>query len=106
MVPLFADYAALVFRAFGNRVMHWTTMNEPQTFCFSGYSTGGHAPGVKSLVCRGNPLYGPAWYSHQWHARGSAHPLVSVLAVESQVQNLVQGTSTAVCCNGIRKACS
>lgn len=51
VVPLFADYAAVLFKAFGDRVKQWTTMNEPQTFCFSGYSSGGHAPGVRSLVC-------------------------------------------------------
>ncbi len=50
IVPLFAQYAATVFQAFGSRVTHWTTMNEPQTFCFSGYSSGGNAPGVRSLV--------------------------------------------------------
>ena len=50
IVPLFAAYAAEVFRALGDRVVHWTTFNEPATFCFSGYSTGGHAPGVRSLV--------------------------------------------------------
>ena len=36
----------------GDRVVHWTTFNEPATFCFSGYSTGGHAPGVRSLARR------------------------------------------------------
>ena len=52
IVPLFAAYAAEVFKTLGDRVVHWTTFNEPATFCFSGYSTGGHAPGVRSLARR------------------------------------------------------
>jgi beta-glucosidase len=41
----FADYAALVQAALGDRVARWITLNEP--FCASilGYATGRHAPG-------------------------------------------------------------
>jgi beta-glucosidase len=41
----FADYAGLVHQALGDRVRHWTTLNEP--FCSSliGYAAGDHAPG-------------------------------------------------------------
>lgn len=46
VVEPFRQYARTMFQAFGNRVKHWTTMNEPQTFCFVGYSTGTHAPGI------------------------------------------------------------
>ncbi|HEX6194375.1 MAG TPA: GH1 family beta-glucosidase [Jiangellaceae bacterium] len=41
----FADYAGLMFDAIGDRVKHWSTLNEP--FCSSllGYASGEHAPG-------------------------------------------------------------
>lgn len=42
----FADYADLVSRALGDRIKHWTTLNEPWTFCWSGHATGEDAPGL------------------------------------------------------------
>lgn len=41
----FAEYAALVHEALGDRVTHWTTLNEPWCSAFLGYATGRHAPG-------------------------------------------------------------
>ena len=41
----FAAYAEVAFKAFGNRVTHWTTFNEPFSFVFMGYQSGVHAPG-------------------------------------------------------------
>ncbi|MCQ4084785.1 GH1 family beta-glucosidase [Streptomyces sp. RB6PN25] len=41
----FADYAALVARALGDRVPMWTTLNEPWCSAFLGYGSGVHAPG-------------------------------------------------------------
>jgi beta-glucosidase len=41
----FADYAALVYRALGDRVPAWTTLNEPWCSAFLGYASGEHAPG-------------------------------------------------------------
>jgi len=41
----FADYAAIVADALGDRVRHWTTMNEPWCAAFLGYGAGIHAPG-------------------------------------------------------------
>ncbi|WFF00285.1 GH1 family beta-glucosidase [Micromonospora sp. WMMD964] len=41
----FADYADLVFRALGDRVPAWLTINEPKTVVQNGYLTGHHAPG-------------------------------------------------------------
>ena len=41
----FADYAALVHDALGDRVRTWTTLNEPWCSAFLGYASGEHAPG-------------------------------------------------------------
>lgn len=44
VVPRFVEYADACFKAFGSRVKHWMTFNEPLTFCVLGYQ-GIHAPG-------------------------------------------------------------
>ena len=41
----FADYAAIVGEALGDRVHTWTTLNEPWCSAYLGYGSGGHAPG-------------------------------------------------------------
>ncbi|MFG1837406.1 GH1 family beta-glucosidase [Micromonospora sp. NPDC049175] len=41
----FADYADVVFRALGDSVPAWLTINEPKTVVQNGYLTGHHAPG-------------------------------------------------------------
>jgi beta-glucosidase len=41
----FADYAATVHGALGDRVRTWTTLNEPWCSAFLGYASGEHAPG-------------------------------------------------------------
>ncbi|KAL0039349.1 hypothetical protein WJX79_004246 [Trebouxia sp. C0005] len=43
----FAEYANICFRAFGDRVKHWSTFNEPWTFVEVGYHIGVHAPGYR-----------------------------------------------------------
>ncbi|WP_428964744.1 GH1 family beta-glucosidase [Micromonospora fluostatini] len=43
----FADYADTVFRALGDRIPVWLTVNEPKTVVQNGYLTGHHAPGKK-----------------------------------------------------------
>lgn len=43
----FADYAAAVHDRLGDRVEHWTTLNEPWVSAFLGYGNGVHAPGRK-----------------------------------------------------------
>jgi beta-glucosidase len=43
----FADYAAVVCGALGDRVARWITVNEPQVVASHGYRTGEHAPGVR-----------------------------------------------------------
>ena len=41
----FAEYAALMHAALGDRVQNWTTLNEPWCSAFLGYGSGEHAPG-------------------------------------------------------------
>jgi beta-glucosidase len=43
----FADYAALIGHALGDRIPHWAIFNEPKTFTGVGYWNGTHAPGRK-----------------------------------------------------------
>ncbi|HSK65745.1 MAG TPA: GH1 family beta-glucosidase, partial [Anaerolineales bacterium] len=43
----FADYAVLMARRLGDRVRHWTTLNEPGVIAFDGNFTGEHAPGLQ-----------------------------------------------------------
>ncbi|GGO23316.1 beta-glucosidase [Microbispora rosea subsp. aerata] len=41
----FADFAATVHAELGDRVKHWSTVNEPWCAAFLGYASGEHAPG-------------------------------------------------------------
>jgi beta-glucosidase len=43
----FAEYAAVVAQALGDRIGRWITLNEPQVVASHGYLTGEHAPGVQ-----------------------------------------------------------
>ncbi|WP_130798692.1 GH1 family beta-glucosidase [Streptomyces otsuchiensis] len=45
----FADYAEATHAALGDRVRHWTTLNEPWCSAWLGYHTGEHAPGRKDF---------------------------------------------------------
>jgi beta-glucosidase len=44
----FADYARVLFAAFGDRVALWATLNEPWVVMDAGYAHGVHAPGHRS----------------------------------------------------------
>ncbi|WP_166351215.1 GH1 family beta-glucosidase [Phytoactinopolyspora limicola] len=46
----FADYAAHVHHALGDRVDRWTTLNEPWCSAFLGYGSGEHAPGRRDPI--------------------------------------------------------
>ena len=46
----FAEYTALVADALGDRVRHWSTLNEPWCSAFEGNMSGRHAPGIQSPV--------------------------------------------------------
>jgi beta-glucosidase len=49
VVDWFADYARIVFRALGDRVSKWMTINEPWVVVDAGYLHGVHAPGHRNL---------------------------------------------------------
>ena len=76
----FANYADVVSRAFGDRVKHWTTLNEPWTFCWSGYATGEDAPGL-SDGARG----GLVSSHHALLGHGLAVPLIRANAAKASV---------------------
>jgi beta-glucosidase len=46
VVRWFADYAAAVGRALGDRVKRWVVLNEPRCIAWLGHLTGEHAPGL------------------------------------------------------------
>jgi beta-glucosidase len=48
-VGWFADYAEVAFRAFGDRVPMWTTLNEPWVVVDAGYLHGVNAPGHRNV---------------------------------------------------------
>ncbi|KAJ3325973.1 hypothetical protein HDV06_002358 [Boothiomyces sp. JEL0866] len=55
----FTYYADAAFAAFGDRVKHWLTFNEPTSSCALGYATGEHAPGHctdRTKCAKGNGL--------------------------------------------------
>ncbi|KAG0480266.1 hypothetical protein HPP92_011124 [Vanilla planifolia] len=65
----FEHYAYTCFKAFGDRVKHWITFNEPHGFSLEGYDLGIQAPGRCSilyhLMCReGNSSAEPYIVSH------------------------------------------
>nr|AAK92581.1 Putative beta-glucosidase [Oryza sativa Japonica Group] len=46
----YAVYAETCFQAFGDRVKHWITFNEPHTVAVQAYDSGMHAPGRCSVL--------------------------------------------------------
>ena len=49
VVERFTEYALTVHDALGDRVQHWTTLNEPWCSSFLSYTAGVHAPGRTSI---------------------------------------------------------
>ncbi|QPC90584.1 GH1 family beta-glucosidase [Mesorhizobium sp. INR15] len=76
----FADYAGLAARSFGDRVKKWTTLNEPWTFCWSGYASGEDAPGLRDGV-KG----GVAASHHALLGHGLAVPVIRAEVPDAQV---------------------
>ncbi|MEZ5913111.1 MAG: GH1 family beta-glucosidase [Paracoccaceae bacterium] len=76
----FADYAAQAAEALGDRVGHWTTLNEPWTFCWFGHALGEDAPGLTDGV-RG----GLTASHHALLAHGRAVPRLREVLPEAEV---------------------
>ncbi|XP_030547473.1 beta-glucosidase 17-like [Rhodamnia argentea] len=49
IVEDYIGYVNFCFREYGDRVKHWTTINEPNYFTIFGYATGSYAPGRCSI---------------------------------------------------------
>jgi len=67
MATYFGKYADACFNAFGDRIVYWTTFNEPLTFCNVGYNYGSHAPGRcsdRSKCSAGNSSTEPYLCAH------------------------------------------
>jgi beta-glucosidase len=62
----FAEFADIVFRALGDRVGRWFTLNEPWCSAFLGYELGVHAPGRKDRA----EAYGAAHHLLLAHGLG------------------------------------
>jgi beta-glucosidase len=62
----FADYADILFRAFGDIDADWFTINEPKTTAYNGYANGAHAPGIQDGSAAGAAVH------HQLLAHGLA----------------------------------
>jgi beta-glucosidase len=63
----YAQYAETCFAAFGDRVKHWITFNEPKSFTVLGYGNGIHAPGRcsdRSMCPAGNSATEPYIAAH------------------------------------------
>jgi len=65
MPKIFADYAEICFKSFGDRVKHWITFNEPWVTAIIGYGTGINAPG-RCTGCKfgGNSAVEPYIVAH------------------------------------------
>jgi beta-glucosidase len=78
----FADFAACVHQALGDRVRNWSTVNEPWCAAFLGYASGEHAPGRRD----------PAASIRAAHHLNLAHGL-SVQALRAQGPGIQIGGS-------------
>ncbi|VDI50812.1 lactase-phlorizin hydrolase, partial [Mytilus galloprovincialis] len=63
---LFAKYARICFREFGDRVKLWITLNEPRVVATQGYGDGHMAPGIVGL---GTTVYDSAHNLIKAHAK-------------------------------------
>ncbi|MGM0481820.1 MAG: GH1 family beta-glucosidase [Pseudomonadota bacterium] len=74
----FADYAEVVGRALGNKVVSYATLNEPFCSAYLGYEAGIHAPGKQ------NRQYGRQVAHHLLLAHGLALPRLRQHAAKAQ----------------------
>ncbi|MEV0676292.1 GH1 family beta-glucosidase [Actinosynnema sp. NPDC050436] len=75
----FADFAASTAEALGDRVRHWTTLNEPWCSAFLGYAAGVHAPG------RRDPRAAVAAVHHLLLGHGLAAEVIRAASARAEV---------------------
>ncbi len=75
----FADYTAHVVGALGDRVVNWTTLNEPWCSSMLSHSIGAHAPGHR------DPMEGLLTAHHLMLAHGTAVPVIREHCRDAQV---------------------
>lgn len=73
----FADYAGVVVDALGDRVRHWSTLNEPLCSSLEGYQAGRHAPGLR------DPAQAARAVHHLLLAHGRAVPVLRARGVDA-----------------------
>lgn len=82
----FADYARVVYRALGDRVALWMTLNEPWVVVDAGYLHGVHAPGHRSLfeppIAAHNLLRAHGAAVTAWRAESRPAPIGVVVNLE------------------------
>ena len=81
IVDDYAAYVDAVTRAFGDRVKHWITFNEPWVFTWLGYIMGIHAPGYHSE----NPRPALLATHNAYLAHGAAVPVIRRNSPEAKV---------------------
>jgi beta-glucosidase len=79
-IQAFGEYADFVSRSLGDRVSHWTTLNEPYVSAFLGHLEGTHPPGHTDL---GQALAGA---HHLLLAHGAAVPLLRANSPRAEVR--------------------
>jgi beta-glucosidase len=82
----FAEYAAATVRRLGDRIIRWTTVNEPFVIANLGYLTGEHAPG------RTNLRDAIAASHHVLLGHGLAHQAIKEIQPEAEVGVVVNFT--------------
>jgi beta-glucosidase len=75
----FASYAAAVVGVLGDRVRHWTTLNEPWCSSLLSYALGQHAPGHH------DPVEGMTSAHHLLLAHGRAVPVIREHCADAEV---------------------
>ncbi|KAM9364867.1 lactase/phlorizin hydrolase-like [Pholidichthys leucotaenia] len=86
LIPMFKDYADLMFRRLGDRVKIWITFNEPIIITNHGYGFGAFAPGISSDPGRlpyiaGHTLlkaHAEAWHTYNDHYRATQKGIISI----------------------------
>jgi beta-glucosidase len=84
----FVEYADVLSRAFGDRVKHWMTHNEPAIAVFAGYVDGEHAPGLR------NPQTALQVSHHLLLSHGWAVPILRQNSPQAEVGTAISTSFT------------